>query len=223
MRPRRMLLSIAALAALTASCRLLRPVNPNAQHAEPEVKQELPIDSAAASASSPSQPVELSPEQQSALVRDARLNDAKISAVVLAANNTDISYARLVPTRASRADVKEFAQRMLTDHIGVNALLTELLKKLDVTPEDTPMSLDLRDESAERRDLMRELTGYPFDSTYIENEVSYHRKFLYAIDNTLQPKARNDELQMLLTNIRPAVAAHLAHAEQVRANVLTKR
>lgn len=221
MRHRRMLLSIAALAALT-SCRLLRPVNPNA-HAEPEVKQEVPTDSAAASASTPSEPVELNPEQQSALVRDARLNDAKISAVVLAANNTDISYARLVPTRASRTDVKEFAQRMLTDHIGVNALLTELLKKLDVTPEDTPMSLDLRDESAERRDLMRELNGYPFDSTYIENEVSYHRKFLYAIDNTLQPKARNDQLQMLLTNIRPAVAAHLAHAEQVRANVLTKR
>jgi len=70
---------------------------------------------------------------------------------------------------------------------------------------------------------MRELMGYKFDSTYIENEVSYHRKFLNAIDNILEPRARNEELKTLLTSVRPAVAAHLAHAEQVRANVLTRK
>jgi hypothetical protein len=36
-------------------------------------------------------------------------------------------------------------------------------------------------------------------------------------------RARNSELKGLLTSVRPAVAAHLAHAEQVRANVLSKK
>jgi putative membrane protein len=149
--------------------------------------------------------------------------DANIAAMILASNNTDLSYARLVPSRAERADIKEFAQRMLTDHVSVNAQVNELLTKLDLAPEDNVASLDMRDESANKRDIMRELSGYAFDSTYIENEVSYHRKFLASIDNVMLPSARNAQLKSLLTAVRPAVAAHLAHAEQVRANVLAKK
>jgi putative membrane protein len=152
-----------------------------------------------------------------------KLGDANIAAMVLAANNTDISYARLVPSRAERPDIKEFAQRMLTDHTGVNGLVNDLLARLDVVPEENMASLDFRDESANKRDAMRDLMGYAFDSTYIENEVAYHVKFLATIDSVLIPAARNAELKKLLGAVRPAVAAHLAHAEQVRANVLAKK
>jgi putative membrane protein len=159
------------------------------------------------------------------------LSDPNIAAMVLALNNTDISYARLAlaratdqaPSRAQRDDVKQFASRMLTDHTGVNGLVTQLLTKLDVAPEDNELSLNMRDESADNRDKMRELNGYAFDSTYIENEVKYHQKFLSQIDNLMLRDARNAELKGLLTAVRPAVAAHLAHAEQVRADVLAKK
>jgi len=143
--------------------------------------------------------------------------------MVLALNNTDLSYARLAPSRAERADVKEFAQRMLTDHAGVNGLVNDLLTKLNVTPVDNAASLDLRDESANRRDAMRDLIAFGFDSTYIENEVAYHVKFLATIDSVLIPVAKNAELKGLLVAVRPAVAAHLAHAEQVRANVISRK
>jgi len=155
--------------------------------------------------------------------RRGSLGDANIAALVLALNNTDISYARLVPARAQRDDVKKFAERMLTDHTGVNGLVTDLLRKLDMAPVDNVMSLDMRDESATNRDILRELSGFAFDSTYMENEVSYHQKFLTTIDNVMLSSARNAELRSLLVAIRPAVAAHLAHAEQTRANVLAKK
>lgn len=155
--------------------------------------------------------------------RRGTLGDANIAAMVLALNNTDISYARLVPARAQRDDVIKFADRMLTDHTGVNGLVTDLLRKLDLAAVDNITSLDLRDESAHNRDILRELSGFAFDSTYMENEVSYHRKFLTTIDNDMLPSARNAELRSLLVSIRPAVAAHLAHAEQTRANVLAKK
>jgi putative membrane protein len=157
------------------------------------------------------------------LQREGQLTDANIAAIVRASNNTDISYAQLAPARAERQDVKDFAQRMLTDHTGVNGLVDDLLRKLDLTPVDNPTSLDLRDISAAKRDTLRELSGYAFDSTYIENEVTYHRGFLASIDTLLLPHAHNDDLRALLTTVRPAVAAHLAHAEQVRANVIAKR
>jgi putative membrane protein len=143
--------------------------------------------------------------------------------MLLASNNTDISYARLVPSRAQRQEVKDFAARMLTDHAGINALLNELLAKIDLTPADNDASLDMRDVSSANRDRMRDLTGYAFDSTYIANEITYHRRFLSDLDDIMIPKSRNRDLGNLLTTIRPAVAAHLAQAEQVRASVISRK
>lgn len=208
---RRSLMSLVALTSLASSCRLFRPVNPSRPAGPP---------SPAPAAMPASEPARQTPVRTQSI---GRVSDANVAAMVLASNNTDISYARLVPSRAERTDIKEFAARMLTDHTGINVMLNELLTKLDLTAEDNTFSLDLRDESAEKRDLMRDLAGYAFDSTYIENEVAYHRKFLDSIDNILVPRARNSQLKSLLTNVRPAVAAHLAHAEQVRANVLSKK
>lgn len=207
---RRTVLVPAALAVVLSStgCRFFRPIDPNNPRAESVPEAGAP----AAQASQPSRPVP-----------KGSISDANIAAMVLASNNTDISYARLVPSRAQRDDVKKFAERMLTDHTGVNALVTQLLAKLDLAPEDNVISLDMRDESANKRDLMRELSGFAFDSTYMENEVAYHQKFLASIDNQMLPAVRHADLRALLSAVRPAVAAHLAHAEQVRADVLAKK
>lgn len=202
---RRSIVSLAVMLLPTvAGCRYFRPIDP-AKPATATPAQQRP----AAQAASP--------------VRRGDVSDANIAAMVLALNNTDISYARLAPARAQRDDVKKFAERMLTDHTGVNGLVTDLLRKLDVAAEDNTMSLDMRDESANKRDILRELSGFAFDSTYMENEVAYHQKFLASIDNVMIPSARNGELKNLLVAVRPAVAAHLAHAEQTRANVLAKK
>lgn len=216
---RRTLAMIVATLWLTAGCRLFRPIDPNGA-SKPESAQP---EAAPVASTEPAARVE-EREPAPALPKDiGPVNDATIAAMVLASNYTDISYAQLAPARAERADVKDFARRMLTDHAGVNQLVRDLLAKLDLTPQDNIASLDMRDESSEKRDILRELSGYKFDSTYIENEVSYHRKFLASIDQVMVPRARNAELRTLLTNVRPAVAAHLAHAEQVRADVLSKK
>lgn len=204
-----------ALVVLTVGCRLLRPIPETSEEQVPPEAADRPREMEV----SPS-PVTVSaplPE------RVGDLRDANIAAMLLASNNTDISYARLVPARAQREDVRQFAQRMLTDHLGVNALLTETLAKIELTPEDNLASLDMRDESAARRDAMRDLAGFAFDSAYITNEVAYHQRFLASLDRLMLPRVRNGELKSLLNSVRPAVAGHLAHAEQVWANVMARR
>ena len=231
----RTLISFVVAAGLIAGCKYFKPIDPNPK--PKETKQTKP---AAAPASAPATnttgqapaPSNRAPTTTAASatsqprnVPKGSISDPNIAAMVLALNNTDISYARLALTggRVQRDDVRQFANRMLTDHTGVNGLVTQLLTKLDVAPEDNQLSLDMRDESANKRDAMRDLTGYAFDSTYIENEVAYHQKFLSQIDNLMLRDARNADLRTLLTSVRPAVAAHLAHAEQVRADVLAKK
>lgn len=204
-----------ALVVLTAGCRLLRPIPETAENQAPAEAVESPRPMEA----TPTGVVVSAPLPE----RVGDLDDDNIAAMLLASNNTDISYARLVPSRAQRDEVRQFAQRMLTDHLGVNALLTETLAKIDLVPKDNLASLDMRDESAARRDAMRDLTGFAFDSAYIMNEISYHQRFLASLDQLMLPRVRNGELKTLLNSVRPAVAAHLAHAEQVWANVMTRR
>lgn len=150
-------------------------------------------------------------------------SDATIAAMVLASSNTDISYARIAEARSTREDVKAYARRMLADHAGINSLLRDLLDGEDIAPVENVESLALREESADMRERMRMASGYGLDSLYIENEVSFHRRFLFNVDNLMIPRARGEKLRNFLTVIRPAVAAHLSHAEQVRSDVLAKR
>jgi putative membrane protein len=168
-------------------------------------------------------PAPFTPSPPISVPRRTDLKDSHVAALLLASNNTDMSYARLVPSRAQRDDVKQFAERMLTDHTVVNGAITDLLRKLDLAAEEHSMSLDMRDESANKIDIMRELSGFAFDSAYMQNEIAYHQRFLATLDNVMLPSARNGEIRNLLTSVRPAVAAHLAHAEQTRANVLAKK
>ena len=154
---------------------------------------------------------------------NSRVSQANVVAIVLAANNTDISYARLVPARTSNPDVRAFAQRMLTDHTLLNTRIVDVAARDLIIVQDNQTSLDFRDHSAGRRDIMRELTGAKFDSTYIANEILYHRELLDAISSVLIPNTRSGELRDFVTNLRPAVSAHLAHAEQIRATLASRR
>lgn len=156
-------------------------------------------------------------------VSGPRATDGNIVAIILAANNTDLSYARLVPSRARGADVKAFAQRMTTDHTILNVKVSDIALRNDIKAEDDATSLDFRDHSAQRRDILRELDGARFDSTYIANEVQYHTELLAAIETVLTPNARNSELREFVGSLKPAVSAHLAHAQQIRAALVTRK
>lgn len=148
-------------------------------------------------------------------------NDGNVAAMFLAANNTDISYAQvaLAPGHTKTPAVLAFATRMLNDHGGLNQAATQVLAKTNIVAQDNTVSLDFRDESAAKRDTLRERSGALFDSTYMANEVRYHTKLLRVIDSVLIPAARNPDLKSLLTGVRPAVAAHLEHAQRVQAGL----
>ncbi|HEY4306094.1 MAG TPA: DUF4142 domain-containing protein [Gemmatimonadaceae bacterium] len=146
-------------------------------------------------------------------------NDGNITAMLMAANNTDISYAKLVPAHTSSPAVRDFATRMITDHAAVNTAITELVARTPIKPQENATSLSFRDESTAERELLSRLYGRQFDSTYIAGEIAYHSSVIATLDNDLIPHARDAQLRQILVSVRPAVAAHLAHAQQVQSRL----
>jgi putative membrane protein len=147
------------------------------------------------------------------------INDAQIASIVVTANQVDIDAGNFAKTHAKNAQVKQFAQQMVTDHTGVNKQATALAAKLKVTPEDNPTSQSLKSGGEANLTKLKTLKGADFDKAYIDHEVDYHQAVLDAVDKTLLPGAKNAELKDLLVKTRPAFVAHLEHAKHVQAEL----
>ena len=152
-----------------------------------------------------------------------QLSDANIAAILIAAGQSDVAYASLAPTRAESPAVKDFARHVLSDHVALDAQVTELLTRMDLVPDEDSTSLRLRDDSSVRGEVLSRLQGRTFDSTFMANEVSHHAKLLASIDDILLPNARNPELRELLESVRPAVARHLEQARTITGGVVAAK
>lgn len=146
----------------------------------------------------------------------APLTDANIAAIVVAANTIDVENGKLALERSASGEIRQFAQTMITDHTGVNKAAVDLVTKLHVVPVENATSTGLVESANATRASLRARSGADFDRAYIANEVDYHRAVLTAIDDALIPSAQNSELRALLVSVRPAIVAHLQHAESLK-------
>jgi putative membrane protein len=147
------------------------------------------------------------------------VNDAQIASIVVTANQVDIDAGKLAAGMTTNAEVKKFADLMVTDHSGVNKSAVDLVTKLKVTPEDNETSRALAAGGAKNIAALKKLKGAAFDKAYIDQEVSYHAAVLEAVDKTLIPGAKNAELKALLVKVRPAFVAHLEHAKHLQSSL----
>jgi putative membrane protein len=147
------------------------------------------------------------------------ITDAQIASIVVTANQVDIDAGELAAKMSTNAEVKKFAERMITDHKGVNKSAVDLVTKLKVTPEDNATSKALKDGGEKNLANLKKLKGAEFDKAYMDHEVAYHTQVLEAVDKTLIPGAKNADLKALLVKVRPAFVAHLEHAKQIQSSL----
>lgn len=143
-------------------------------------------------------------------------SDVQIVGIVLAADQIDIDYGKIALQKSKDAKVREFAQRMVTDHSAVQKSVIELAGKLDVKAEDSQTSTGLKSGAADITKKLKTLKGEEFDKFYIDNEVSYHKTVTDAVDSVLIPSAQNSELKSALQGAQPLFLKHLEHARSVQ-------
>lgn len=146
-------------------------------------------------------------------------SDAQIAAIVVTANTVDVDAGKFAKTKTKNKEVKKFAEQMVTDHSAVNKSAVELVTKLKVKPEENDTSRSLKKGGDDNLASLKKLSGKEFDKAYVDHEVAYHKAVLDAIDQTLIPSAQNEELKALLVKVRPAIAAHLEHAEHLQSTM----
>ena len=146
-------------------------------------------------------------------------NDAQIAHIAYTAGNIDVAAAKLALANSRDATVREFASTMIRDHEAVNAKALDLVKALNVTPQDNPVSQSLSKSADEMLRLLESLDGAAFDDAYVANEVAFHSTVNGALEFTLIPSAKNQQLKSLLQTGLKLFREHQTHAEHLAAEL----
>src|SRR5215831_10354084 len=154
-----------------------------------------------------------------ALAEDAKLTDPQIAHIAYTADVIDITAGKQAMTKASNKDVKAFAEDMVRDHEAVNKQALDLVKKLNVTPQDNDTSKALSKQASDKLAELGKLNGAAFDKAYVANEVAYHKTVNGALEKQLIPSATNPELKGLLQTGLKIFEGHQQHAEHVEAEL----
>jgi putative membrane protein len=145
--------------------------------------------------------------------------DPQIAHIAYTAGVIDIEAAKLALEKSENTDVREFAEGMVRDHEAVNVQALDLVKKLNVTPEDNHTSQALAEAAKAKREELAKLGGSAFDKAYVENEVAYHAQVNGALKDMLIPSAENPELKSLLETGLKLFQGHQQHAEHLAASL----
>ena len=144
----------------------------------------------------------------------AALDDPTIVAIFDAANTYDVEAGELALKTSHNTAVRDLAQQFIHDHTAVRQQGRDLAKKLGVTPtppKDNPLAAD--HEKAMK--ALKGQSGAAFDRAYVAEEVRYHQQVFDAINGTLLPAIKNEELRALVQRVAPAFQAHLEAAKRL--------
>jgi putative membrane protein len=151
---------------------------------------------------------EVAEEQNEAKFDDTNLEDVTEFAVNAAdAGMMEVQAGSLALTKASSANVKEFAQSMIDDHAKANEELKALAQGKNIS---LPPSLS--DKCQKKYNDLMEKSGNDFDKAYAELMVKDHKDvvdmFKKASDNAKDQDLKNWAIEKL-----PALQHHLEMAE----------
>ncbi len=145
--------------------------------------------------------------------------DPQIAHIAYTAGALDVAVAKIAISKSHNKDVVAFANDMVRDHEAVNVQALDLVKKLNVTPEDNATSKALTDAITAEKAKLEKLDGAAFDKAYVDNEVAFHKQVNEALKTVLIPSAQNAELKSLLETGLKIFEGHQQHAEMVAAEL----
>lgn len=123
----------------------------------------------------------------------------------------EIEGATIALTKASSADVKQFAQKMVDDHGKANQELAAIAssKKLEVSSE-----ADLMNKA--KAMVLKLRSGESFDQAYANNQVVAHEQTIELFRKAAE-EVDDDELKAFAKDKLPTLEEHLKMAKQLAA------
>ncbi|WP_409488370.1 DUF4142 domain-containing protein [Pseudomonas promysalinigenes] len=122
----------------------------------------------------------------------------------------EVVTGKLALEKSQNADIKKFAQQMVTDHTKANQQLGEIARKLDISVPDEAALTD------KVKKMILEWREESFDRSYVNNQVDAHEK---AVELFKKEASSSDkpELKAFASETLPTLEDHLKQAKALQA------
>jgi putative membrane protein len=148
---------------------------------------------------------------------DAKNNSADHHFVTEAAvgGMAEVELGKLASEKGSSDQVKQFGQRMVTDHGKANDELKTLAQSKNIT---LPTDLDAKHKAT--RDRLAKMSGEAFDRAYMQEMLADHRKDVSEFRKESQ-SGKDPEIKAWAAKTLPTLEEHLTMAQSSRGAVGT--
>lgn len=137
------------------------------------------------------------------------VTDAEFVIIAASSGVYEVEAGKLAKDRASGAEVKKFAEKMVEDHTKANKELAEVAKKADLGVPTQLMEADTKHLEA-----LRARTGTDFDREYVAQQVKAHDEAV-ALFESASKNAKNAALKDFAAKTLPTLKEHQKHAKML--------
>lgn len=141
--------------------------------------------------------------------------DEEILGIVAAIDKNEIIEAKYVLKHHVDPAVKQYAEKLKSDHSQNLAEIMKLSKRIGHPMQSTDAKNVKKDGQKELADL-KKLKGNEMQTAYINNMIKGHEAGLSLIDEQLIPRAVNPDVKTFLQNTRQVVEQHLKAAKGIQ-------
>jgi putative membrane protein len=155
----------------------------------------------------PSQSPRTQPPAETSRAKTATNSDQQFVKNVAADNMAEVELGRLAADKATRDDVKKFAQKMVDDHGKANDELKSLASSKNITLAETVPATHKA-----THDRLAKLSGAAFDRDYVREMVNGHRKAVAAF-KAEATSGKDAEIKAWAAKMQPTIDEHFKEAE----------
>ena len=139
-------------------------------------------------------------------------SDKKFIEAVGKGGLAEVEFGQLAQQKAQSPDVKQFGQKMVTDHSTINDKLKQMASQKSV---NLPTAL----EGSEKReyDKLQKLSGTKFDQEYMKTMVSDHEKELKAFKKEAK-STKDADVKSFADSTASTIEQHLQLAKSTEAS-----
>lgn len=155
----------------------------------------------------PSRSPRTQPSEPAKTAQSSAVSDQQFVKNVAGDNMAEVELGKLAAEKASREDVKKFAQQMVDEHGKAGDELKTLASSKNIT---LPQSMDASHKAV--HDRLSKLSGAAFDRDYVREMLNGHQKAVAAFKNEAT-NGKDAEIKAWASKTQPTIEAHLREVE----------
>lgn len=137
-------------------------------------------------------------------------DDAEFIKKAVSGGMHEVALGKYAAEHSKNDGVKQFGEKMQTDHTNANLALLEIAKAHKVTVEDK-----MNEKDQKEVDKFKAMTGDEFDKAYVEHMVKDHEHDIKEFKRASQ-EAKDPALKEFATKTLPTLEEHLAMVKKLQ-------